>query len=300
MDKAGLVALLGFLLLLVFATCYGAVFLLLRSFARPQRKLRLSGLKEHFALRTPPSWLLFLMRVNIGEQEAWEERKQLLLGAGIKWELAWYVCLKRLAVILCLAIALLAAGLRQSLASLLPLHPLAVAAIVTGILLLILCDRYFLDSLKRYRTNRIVEEIFTVSRQLLYFSGSPLHLHGKLTRCLPHTQLIRQDWHLLLNDWYYDAEEAIAGFRRRLGTEEAYGFAETLQYLRLYDHDAYYEVLRQRVQDYKERLEMIRDSRKESASYVLFVIAAIPIMYTFQLFVYPWVQEGQRLFQSLN
>ncbi|MNC52820.1 hypothetical protein D3C75_1021900 [compost metagenome] len=85
-----------------------------------------------------------------------------------------------------------------------------------------------------------------------------------------------------------------------MGTEEGHGFAETLNYLRLYDNEAYYHLLRRRVDDCKERLELLRDSRKESASYALFVIAALPIMYTFQIFIYPWVQEGQRLFQGLN
>ncbi|MNG35727.1 hypothetical protein D3C84_1225380 [compost metagenome] len=59
-------------------------------------------------------------------------------------------------------------------------------------------------------------------------------------------------------------------------------------------------LLRQRIQDYKEKLEMAKESRKETTSYFLFVIAGIPILYTFQVFIYPWVREGQLLFQSLG
>jgi hypothetical protein len=300
MDRVWLYPVLGLLLLLVFIMCYTAVIFLFRSFARTRRTIRLSGLKDHISSGTPPAWLMAVCWTGAGRQQAWAERRQLLAAAGIRINLLWYICLKRIAVFLCAAAASMLWLLQDSLAGMIRLHPAASIAVVMGFLTCILCDGYFLESLKRYRTNRIVEEIFTVSQQLLYFAGSPMHLHGKLSRCLSHTTLIRQDWHLLLNDWYQDAEGAIARFRQRLGTEEAHGFAETLQYMRLYDSDAYYGLLRQRVQDYKERLEMIRDSRKESASYVLFVVAAIPIMYTFQIFIYPWVQEGQRLFQSLN
>lgn len=300
MDRTWLFVLLGILLVLVFVSCFLAIYYVLRSFTRARRRIRLSELRINMASGTPPRWLLAACLIRSRSMDDWAQRRQQLAAAGIRIDAGWYACLKRISVILCGLSVFLIWTFRQILTGFFSVNPLVILSVASGLTVCLLCDRYFLDSLKRYRTNRIVEEIFTVSRQLLYFSGSPLNLHSKLARCLTYTKLIRQDWHLLLNDWYHDAEGAIARFRLRLGTEEAYGFAETLQYLRLYDSDAYYSLLRQRVQDYKERLEMLRDSRKESASYVLFVVAAIPIMYTFQIFIYPWVQEGQRLFQSLN
>lgn len=75
---------------------------------------------------------------------------------------------------------------------------------------------------------------------------------------------------------------------------------ETLDALRLHESPEYYELLRVRIADYKEKIELAKESRKESTSYFLFVIAGIPILYTFQIFIYPWVREGQKLFQSLS
>ncbi|MDF2926650.1 MAG: hypothetical protein K0R57_5564 [Paenibacillaceae bacterium] len=300
MDRVWVVVILGILLGLLFAAAYVAFCFFLRSFTRIRRRIRLAGIRHTAASTPPPPLLCAICGVRSAQGEVQAERKQLLQSAGIRLDPMWYICLKRIVLLGCGVSCLLLWVYREALAGLIPAHPIVWLSVTAGLMVCIGCDRYFLESMKRYRTNRIVEEIFSVSRQLLYFSGSPLHLHGKLGRCLPYTKLIRQEWHLLLNDWYQDAEGAISRFRSRLSTEEAYGFAETLQYLRLYDDEAYYSLLRQRVQDYKEKLEIIRDSRKESASYVLFVLAALPIMYTFQIFMYPWVQEGQRLFQSLN
>lgn len=146
----------------------------------------------------------------------------------------------------------------------------------------------------------MVEEIFVLSNQLLYFSGSRANLHQKLLKCLPHTKLIRADLHLLLHEWYGNPERAIANFKNRLGTDEGRSFADTLDSLRQYEHEAYYRLLKQRIQDYKDKLDMIRDSRKEGASYMLFVLAGIPILNTFRIFIYPWVEEGRKLFETLN
>lgn len=299
MDITWLIGVLAVLLLLLFLTSAASFYILLAAMAPQRRLIRLAEMKGRFQL-DPPGWLQLLLRYPTLSKEKAVERRQLLTAAGIRISLSWYICLKRMGLVFCTLAALTVWEARSLLIGLIPVHPIVPVALLAGLGICLLGDRHFLESLKRYRTNRIVEEIYIVSRQLLYFSGSPLHLHGKLSRCLPYTRLIRNEWHLLLNQWYQDPEGALTSFRLRLGTEEAHGFAETLLFMQQYDGDAYYGLLRQRVQDYKERLEMIRDSRKESVSYGLFVVASIPILYTFQVFIYPWVQEGQRLFQTLN
>lgn len=300
MDQVFIRASLFGMLLLLLCTLFMLFYGLFRSLSRTRRRIRLAELGKRLAGEDPPSWLVRICAAGSSGGEKREEWGQLLAGAGLRVNPLWYLCIKRMVLALVAGASLTAWSHRQSIWRTGFVHPIAVFAALGGAAALLLCDRMVWESVKRHRTNRIVEEIFAVSRQLLYFTGSPLHLHGKLARCLPYTKLIRPEWHLLLNDWYHDAEGAIARFRYRLGTEEAYGFAETLQSLRLYDNEAYYNLLRHRVQDYKEKLELLRDSRKESASYLLFILAGIPIMYTFQIFIHPWVQEGKRLFESLN
>ena len=104
----------------------------------------------------------------------------------------------------------------------------------------------------------------------------------------------------MLAEWYHDAGEAIARFKRRVGTAEAASFAETIEALRLREDDAFYALLRERIADYKAKIELGRESRKEAASYVLFVLAGVPILYMFQIFIYPWVQEGHNCFNRCN
>ena len=105
---------------------------------------------------------------------------------------------------------------------------------------------------------------------------------------------------LLLNEWYHDADAALKRFKDRLGTEEAYGFAESMRSLRLNDSQDIYDLLREVVRDYKSQIELAKDSRKETTSYLLFILAGIPILYTFQVFLFPWVQEANKLFDALN
>lgn len=302
MEQIALYSLLICMLALLSGSCYAAVLYMLRGMAKPGRVVRLRGSLNGLARSAPPAWLSAVLGLRLGQggSERDAERKQLLAGAGLRLQLEWYRLGRRMAMAANVLLLVLVWGFRKSLTLLLAFSPYVVMAVLAGVLCCLWCDRLFLEQLRKRRANLIVEEIYAVSRQLLYFSCSPLPLHGKLVRCMTYTRLIRQDWHLLLNEWYQDAETAIEGFRDRLGTEEGYGFAETLNYLRLYDNEAYYHLLRRRVDDCKERLELLRDSQKESVSYALFVIAAIPIMYTFQIFIYPWVQEGQRLFQGLN
>jgi hypothetical protein len=300
MDLTMLSVALGTMLFMLFLCGFAAIYGFIRAVSRKRRRIRLAQLRDGLTSGVPPAWLLLLCAVRIGERDKWAEWRQLLAGAGLRVEVLWYVCLKRMGIAV---LAAAASGMwmyRDRWEGLLKVHPILPVLGIGCLALGLISDRLFLESMKRHRTNKMMEEIFAVSRQLLYFAGSPLHLHGKLARCTPYTRLIRRDWQQLLNDWYYDADEAISRFRYRLGTEEAYGFAETLQSLRQYDNEAYYSLLRQRVEDFKEKLELLRDSRKESVSYVLFVLAGMPVMYTFQIFIHPWVQEGKRLFDSLQ
>jgi hypothetical protein len=161
-------------------------------------------------------------------------------------------------------------------------------------------DKKILEQIRQLRREQIVKEINEVSHQLLYYTNSQLNLHAKLSKCTSLTKTIRQPFEYLLNEWYQDAEQAIYTFKQRVSTEEAHRFAETLQAIRLNESESYYHLLKQRIQDFKEQIELSKDSRKETVSYVLFIIAGIPIMNTFRVFMYPWIAEGQKLFNGLN
>ncbi|GFZ78523.1 hypothetical protein GCM10008018_25010 [Paenibacillus marchantiophytorum] len=175
---------------------------------------------------------------------------------------------------------------------------LLIGAICASIFLF--ADKKVLASLKQKRAQRIIREIYVISHHLLYYKGSNLHLHAKLSLCAAQTRSIRTPYQLLLNEWYQGSETAIINFKARLGTDEAVSFGETLNALRLNEHDSYYELLKQRIQDYKDKIELIRDSKKETVSYLLFVLAGLPILNTFRVFMYPWIAEGQRLFNTIN
>ena len=92
----------------------------------------------------------------------------------------------------------------------------------------------------------------------------------------------------------------IQNFKQRLGTDDAISFVETINALRQDQNEEFYTLLRERIEEYKEKIEIARDSRKETTSYILFVLSAVPILYTFQVFIYPWVSEVQHLLSSLN
>lgn len=229
---------------------------------------------------------------------AFKERERLLAGCGFTGDAAQYMLLRR---------AILAGtplwGAAAYGLSTLPVARLAAVAAPLALvvmLLLLVWDRPWLEAMRKTRAERMTKEIYIVSNQLLYLSGSSLHLHTKLMRCLPFTRAMRRDLQTLLGEWYHDAEGALRRLKLRLGTEEGLSFVETIDSLRLHESEQYYMLLRERIQDYKEKLELAKESRKETTSYLLFVLAGIPILYTFQIFIYPWVREGQTLFQSLN
>lgn len=164
----------------------------------------------------------------------------------------------------------------------------------------VLAEKPAMDFLQKWRSRMIVQEVYVISNQLLYYSGSKMNLHGKLTRCLPYTRLLRQQLQLLIHEWYGDVDLAIRQFKQRVGTAEGVSFAETIDALRLNESEYYYDLLRERIQDYKEKMDLYEESKKESTSYILFIIAGIPLLNTFRVFIYPWVAEGQRLFHLLN
>jgi hypothetical protein len=229
-----------------------------------------------------------------------EECKQLLIGCGTQWDAILYEATRRLLIFLLAALSLVGYLALQQPGLTLFINPVYVITASLSFLILLLFHRKLLSELKERRSQRIVKEIYLISQQLLYYSGSQMNLHAKLTRCVSQTRTLRSSYQLMLNEWYQDAEASIRSFKYRLGSDEAYSFAETLQALRLNEDENYYELLQQRIADYKEKIELNRESRKEAVSYVLFVLAGLPILNTFRVFMYPWIVEGQQLFNSIN
>lgn len=265
----------------------------------PTRKRRWRSLQVKSTLKEaeiPP----LLYKMLCMSTKAVEAKRQLLLGCGIWLNANLYEGARRLL----LAGTMLVGGMGYAAfehpwiaVHMQPAYVLVGAAVVS---IFLIWDSKVLAQLKEKRSQRIVRDIYAISRQLLYYNDSKLNLHDKLSLCVGQTTSIRAHVQLLLNEWYQGAEEAISHFKKRLGTEEAHSFGETLNALRLNEHGGYYELLKQRIQDYKEKMELIRDSKKETVSYVLFVLAGLPILNTFRVFMYPWIAEGQRLFDAIN
>ncbi|MUT68635.1 hypothetical protein GOM71_22345 [Paenibacillus sp. NEAU-GSW1] len=273
-----------------FAGAYALIRLL------PQRRPRWTHL-------LPPDWqqrrmserALRTLRLS-RDQSAFAERETLLAGCGIAADAAWYMAARRvLLIVLPLALAgLLTYRVLHGTGSWLP------SAVPSALFIALYGDVPWLRSVRKLRAQRITKEVFVMSNQLLYLAESSLHIHAKLFRCVPYTRTLRGDLERLLAEWYHDAEKALYRFKHRIGTDDGMSFAETIDSLRLDESAEYYELLRERIQDYKEKLELAKESRKETASYALFMLAGIPILYTFQVFIYPWVQEGQKLFDTLG
>jgi len=241
----------------------------------------------------------FMKLLGVSQRHV-EEKRQLLHGCGIRIDAALYEGWRRL-----LIIGTIAAMTGGYLAFRYPLlllrnHPVYVITIAGCMFIFLIFDTKLLSQLKAQRAHRIVKEIYVISHHLLYYNDSRMNLHAKLALCMPQTSSVRPVYQTMLNEWYQDADTAIQHFKLRLGTEEAFSFGETLNALRMNEHGSYYELLKQRIQDYKEKLELVRDSRKEAMSYVLFIMAGLPIMNTFRVFMYPWIVEGQQLFNSIN
>jgi len=223
----------------------------------------------------------------------------MLDACGLAWDAAAYLFWKRVILLVCAAgwaaaaaAARGAGAVRDVHAFLLILFPAAAA--------LLLADGLLLEKWRQARRYRIMRELDAVSRHLLYTGGHRVNLHARLMRCLPFTRVLRADWYRLTAEWYQGAEEALRRFHERVGTEEARAFAETLNALRQYEDDRYYDLLRERIADNKMKMELMRESRMETLGYFLLALAGVPVMYTFRLFIHPWVAEGRRLFQLLE
>lgn len=262
---------------------------------RPSRWKHLAVLSWR-TKEAPDKWLR-LLRIS-RQRSSFMERALLLAGCGVTADAAWYVIARRSLMLAIGGLILIASLWHERINAYVPLNYLGPGLLM--VMLFLYVDLIWLRSIHKLRALQVTKEIFSVSKQLLYLSDSSLHVHSKLLRCIPFTRTMRHDLEQLLAEWYHDAGGALQRFKQRLGTEEGLSFVETLDALRLHESPQYYELLRVRIEDYKEKIELAKESRKESTSYFLFIIAGIPILYTFQVFIYPWVREGQKLFQSLS
>lgn len=246
-------------------------------------------------------FLLSCLLVPRSEHTRYKERQRLLDGCGLPVEAGYYLAVCRLLMLAALTTAawtVMASVYWPGLIS--RMERFVIISVSMSLLVVITADKPILEKLGQIRRYRVMKDVDVLSRQLLYYSGVSGNLHGKLMRCLPFVSAVRAEWYQLTSDWYQNADMALRRFRERVATEEGRSFADTLNVLRQYDHDRYYELLRQRIADYKEKLELFKESRRESLSYLLFVMSGVPILYTFRLFVYPWVAGGQKLFDSLG
>lgn len=273
------------------------VYLLLRLL--PERKPRWLHLTIGTMKRRelPEQWLK-LARID-RRHPSFAEREVLLAGCGVTADAAWYVLIRRL-LLLALPAAMLASVFLRSSGWFKGNAWTACIVILIAMFGAANWDLPLFRYIRRLRAYQITKEIYVISNQLLYLADSSLHIHAKLMRCVPFARMMRGDLEKLLAEWYHDAGTALRSFKRSIGTDDGMSFVETIDALRQHESPEYYELLRERIRDYKEKLELAKESRKESSSYVLFVLAGIPIMYTFQVFIYPWVREGQKLFDSLG
>ncbi|WP_338552806.1 hypothetical protein [Paenibacillus sp. KS-LC4] len=264
----------------------------------PQRKprwLHLTGMNWR-SRKISDSWLSKLRLSR--EQQTYVEREMLLAGCGVEADAGWYAAARKLLLIVLMIGISIGVPVSASLGQVSTIAYLTAGLVFCWIMLV--WDLPWLRMLRKLRSERMTKEIYVMSNQLLYLADSSLHIHTKLSRCIPYTSTLRGDLERLLAEWYHDAEQALRQFKLRMGTDDGMSFVETIDSLRIDDSKEYYMLLRDRIQEYKEKLELAKDSRKETASYLLFMLAGIPILYTFQVFIYPWVMEGQKLFASLG
>lgn len=280
-----------------FSFCFIAAFMLLSLLPSQKGILyrRIWGWQKY----EPSARLLRILRID-REKLLHSERAILLAGCGFELSVLTYFTCRRLLLVGSMAVfAVLLTGLYYGAwQASMPIVSLAVCLIAA--LCMLIWDRYWLKLYRELRAVAITREIYAISHQLLYFEDSSLHIHNKLRRCLPYSRLLRKDMETLLAEWYHDPASALNSFKQRIGTAEGISFVESIDALRQQHNASFYELLRAHLRDYKERLELAKESRKETGSYMLFVIAGIPILYTFQVFLYPWVQEVNKLMSHMN
>ncbi len=284
---------------ILFLLLFMMIYYLSQALFKGHRNQRLYTRKKDYHQRRLFKFLRLVLLIPSPTNRSIRERQQLLTGCGLLWSAEIYLLMKRLLMMTLLLIFIIMV-LLERLYGALSFNFRVIEILFITFLVLVMLDKPFMESYMRHRRQRIIGDVYMVSRQLLYYTGSSMNLHTKLVRCLPYANSIRNELFMLTNEWYHNAAYAIGRFKQRVGTEEGYSFAETLNSLRQHESEQYYELLRHRVQDYKEKLELTKEGRREAVSYVLFVMAGIPILFTFRLFVYPWVAEGQKLFESLG
>lgn len=263
-----------------------------------RRRSRWQIVLKDWRLLSVPRWWMKLWRVD-RDTAALLQRRAMLAGCGVPIGAEAYLAGRRFAMSLIVLGMMLVSwlGSRGQIDALFRWNTLL---LLIAVLMMLSFDLFWLQQLRKYRTDRIRKEIAAVIALLLYYKGSRLHLHGKLLKCVALTRYIRSDLTLLLNEWYQNADEALRRFKERLGTDEAYGFAEHLRAIRLGENEEMFLLLRQISDEYKAKIKLQSESRKETTSYLLFVLAGLPILYMFNVFMYPWVQEAARLFNSIN
>ena len=224
-------------------------------------------------------------------------RRTSVLQAGIPLSYSYYLLLYRASLVICITFLTILVGF-----SFIYKAPILTLLIISHIvlLLMLLNERWWLKLWVRRRQKQIIYDLFQLSYHLLYFADSHMTIYSKLKRCLPYTTALRRDVELLLMEWTQDADYALKRFKERLACHEAVSFIDTIQALKQHQDDTFYLLLRERIEEYKTHLDLENESKKETSSYVLFVLAGIPILYTFQVFIYPWVKEVQSLLLHLN
>lgn len=286
------------LLVLLFAAVYVSIHSLLHGLRRERRGLPFMRIRMMLERERRYRWFRSWFLVP-REPSIMAEIQGLLEASGLKIDALDYTASKRLLGFmfsLLLSLSYIAWKLE-----LMPGDQLLWATgICVMVIALLLNDKIILRMIREQRRARIVRDVQIVSSQLLYYRHSRMNVHSQLQRCVPLALFIRKELQLLVNEWYEGSSEALQKFRRRLATDEADDFAETLNALRMYGSERYYDLLEERIRSYKEKLSLIREGRKEAASYILFLISGIPIMYTFLIFIYPWVAESRVLFDALG
>lgn len=285
-------------IVLLFVSLFTAVYTFLLAWLPRRAPLPFQRLRAALAKQRRYRFLRSLLLVPRQESQL-EELSSLLIACGLRSDAVMYEACKRLISFLC-SLILIYGGVIWLTQAQLPRLLLGLVFVSLAVVVLLSLDKAFLRTLREHRRARIVQDVQVISSQLLYYKDSRLNLHVQLQRCLPLAVYIRKELQLLVNEWYEGSHEALQRFRKRLSTDEADDFAETLHVLQLHDREDYYELLQERIRNYKDKLVLIRDGRKEAASYMLFLLAGIPILYTFLIFIYPWVAEARYLFGTLG
>ncbi|GIQ71018.1 hypothetical protein DUZ99_01530 [Xylanibacillus composti] len=233
-----------------------------------------------------------------GGRPGMEAKGRLLRQGGVRLSVRWYLVVKHVTAAGALATA---AGIAVIDSFVQPVPGMWMGCALCAMLIgLALADQYLLQLAVARRQRQITSEIYMICRQLLYYRDSRMNLHSKLMRCQGFMRVLSGPFRRMLNAWYEHPEHALQAFKEEVGIAEAHSFVETLNTMRMGESEKYYRLLQERAEDYKDKLEMAKEGMKETRSYVLFVLAGIPILNTFWVFLYPWVREGEELFYHLN